>query len=148
MKKVLVVNGPNLNLLGQRETDIYGSVTLNEIENRLRDQAAAAGLAITFFQSNHEGELIDCLHAHRGQIDCVLINAGGLTHTSVALHDALRAMECPVIEVHMSNIYRREPFRHQSLVAPAAVGGIFGFGPDSYTLALEAAAKLLSGRTL
>lgn len=140
---VYVLNGPNLNLLGLREPEIYGSDTLDDIAGRLEDRAKALGLAIDMRQSNHEGHLIDWLHeANREGAKAVLLNAGGFTHTSVALHDAIRAVDVPVIEVHLSNPQAREGFRRRSLVARAARGTIAGFGALGYELALDAAARL------
>lgn len=143
MKKILVLNGPNLNLLGNREAGLYGTVTLAHIQERMLQMVKDHEVSMAFFQSNHEGELIDELHAAQGNVDCIIINAGGLTHTSVALHDAIRAVQIPTIEVHMTNIYAREEFRHKSLISPAAVGGIFGFGEKSYYLAVQAAIEVL-----
>lgn len=143
LKKVLVINGPNLNLLGNRETGLYGTTTLTEIEQTLKDKATQAGVQIEFFQSNHEGAILDCLHDAVGKIDCIIINAGALTHYSIALHDALRILSCPIIEVHLTNIYQREDFRHKSYVSYAATGGIFGLGPFGYELALDAALRLM-----
>lgn len=142
--KILVINGPNLNLLGEREPGLYGNRSLEEINAGLGQLAKEKGISLEFFQSNHEGALIDTIQAARGSFDGIIINAGGLTHTSVALHDALKATDLPVFEVHISNIYQREVFRHQSLISPVAVGGIFGLGPMGYRLALEAACELLA----
>ena len=143
MRKILVLNGPNLNRLGTREPDVYGSDTLDDIAERLHDQAAALGLEIDLRQSNHEGHLIDWLHEAADEgVHAVLLNAGGLTHTSVALRDAISAIPTPVIELHLSNPHARERFRHRSLIAPVCVGSIAGFGAGSYTLALDAAARL------
>jgi 3-dehydroquinate dehydratase-2 len=140
---VFVLNGPNLNLLGSREPEIYGAETLDEIAGRLEDRARALGLEVDVRQSNHEGHLIDWLHEAQGSgAKAVLLNAGGLTHTSVALHDAMKAIRVPVIEVHLSNPHARERFRHRSYVAKAAKGTIAGFGAQGYILALEAAAAL------
>ncbi|MEQ8174423.1 MAG: type II 3-dehydroquinate dehydratase [Syntrophomonadaceae bacterium] len=142
--RILVINGPNLNLLGSREKDIYGSRTWSELETELKEAAGNMGLEVSFFQSNHEGELIDRIHqAHKENYQMLILNAGALTHYSIALHDALKAISLPAIEVHMSNIYQREEFRHKSYLSPAVVGGIFGFGAMSYHLALAAAAQLL-----
>lgn len=141
-KTVFVLNGPNLNLLGMREPDIYGSVTLDDIAGRLEDQAHELNLEVDIRQSNHEGHLVDWLHeAAADEAQAVILNAGALTHTSVALHDAIKAIEVPVIEVHISNPAAREIFRHKSLVAPVAKGTICGFGASGYELALGAAAK-------
>ena len=132
---VFVLNGPNLNLLGTREPEIYGYETLDEIHAGLALRATELGLDIDFFQSNWEGALIDRLHVR--DFDVVVLNAGGLTHTSVALHDCIKAMPFPVVEVHMSNIHAREPFRHHSAIAPACVGSVAGFGWRSYGAALR-----------
>lgn len=140
---VYVLNGPNLNLLGLREPEIYGSDTLDDIAGMLEDRARALGLEIDLRQSNHEGHLIDWLHEAQAQrARAVLLNAGGFTHTSVALHDAIKSVKTPVIEVHLSNPHRREAFRHTSLIGQAAKGTIAGFGALSYLLALEAAARI------
>ncbi len=140
---VFVLNGPNLNLLGLREPEIYGHDTLDDIADALHDQALGLGLTVDMRQSNHEGHLIDWLHeANALPARAVLLNGGGLTHTSVALHDAIKSISVPVIEVHLSNPHRRESFRHQSYIGMAARGTIAGFGLLSYVLALDAAAKL------
>lgn len=140
---VYVLNGPNLNLLGLREPEIYGHETLDDIAGRLEDRATALGLEIDLRQSNHEGHLVDWLHEAQEQgARAVLLNAGALTHTSVALYDAIRSIRTPVIEVHLSNPHAREAFRHKSYVGMAAKGSIAGFGATSYLLALEAAASL------
>jgi 3-dehydroquinate dehydratase-2 len=140
---IYVLNGPNLNLLGTREPEIYGADTLDEIAGTLEDRARELGLAVDVRQSNHEGHLIDWLHEAQAEgAKAVLLNAGGFTHTSVALHDAIKAIATPVIEVHLSNPHARESFRHRSLVAKAARGTIAGFGALSYVLALDAAARL------
>ena len=141
--KVYVLNGPNLNLLGAREPHIYGADTLDDIADRLEDRAKGLGLRVEIRQSNHEGHLIDWLHEAGAEgAKAVILNPGGLTHTSVALHDAVKALSVPVIEVHLSNPAAREPFRHKSLVAPAARGTIAGLGALGYELALDAAARL------
>ena len=143
MRKVYVLNGPNLNLLGTREPEIYGSETLDDIAAALHDQAGELRIEIEVRQSNHEGHLIDWLHeASATGAHAVILNAGGFTHTSVALRDAVAAVQTPVIEVHLSNPHAREDFRHISLVGRAARGTIAGFGALSYMLALEAAARL------
>ena len=140
---VFVLNGPNLNLLGTREPEIYGSDTLDEIAGRLEDRARELGLEIDLRQSNHEGHLIDWLHeAQASDARAVLLNAGALTHTSVALYDAIKAIRTPVIEVHLSNPHAREPFRRKSYVGRAAKATIAGLGAQGYLLALEAAAAL------
>jgi 3-dehydroquinate dehydratase-2 len=136
--KILVLHGPNLNLLGEREPEIYGRATLAEIDAKLRDQAAASGASVESFQSNHEGALIDRIQAARRTHQAIIINPGGLTHSSVALRDALAATGLPVVEVHLSNIYAREPFRHVSYVSGIALGQISGLGAKGYELALEA----------
>ena len=140
---IYVLNGPNLNLLGLREPEIYGSDTLDDIAGRLEDKAKALGLTIDMRQSNHEGHLIDWLHEAQAKgAKAVLLNAGGFSHTSVALHDAVRAVTVPVIEVHLSNPQARESYRRRSLIASAAKGSIAGFGALGYELALDAAARL------
>jgi len=140
---VFVLNGPNLNLLGLREPEIYGSDTLDDIAGRLEDRARALDLVIDMRQSNHEGHLIDWLHeANALPARAVILNPGGFTHTSVALHDAIKSITVPVIEVHLSNPHAREDFRHRSFVGMAARGTVAGFGALSYMLALDAAAKL------
>jgi 3-dehydroquinate dehydratase-2 len=142
-KLVFVLNGPNLNLLGTREPEIYGSDTLDDIAGMLDDRAQALGLTIDLRQSNHEGHLIDWLHEARSVgAAAVILNAGALTHTSVALYDAIKGISVPVIEVHLSNPHARESFRHKSFVSPVAKGVIAGFGAKGYLLALEAAAAL------
>ena len=140
---VFVLNGPNLNLLGMREPDIYGHDTLDDIAAMLEDRGVELGLSVDLRQSNHEGHLIDWLHEAQAEgARAVLLNAGAFTHTSVALHDAIKAITVPVIEVHLSNPHKREAFRHRSYVGMAAKATIAGFGPLSYLLALDAAAKL------
>ncbi len=135
--RILVLHGPNLNLLGRREPDVYGSATLADIDAALESAAARLGVTTTTLQSNHEGVLIDSIHVAINDSDGILINAGGYTHTSVALRDALAAGP-PAVEVHLSNIHAREDFRRRSVIAPVCVGGVYGFGADSYTLGLEA----------
>lgn len=140
---IFVLNGPNLNLLGLREPEIYGSDTLDDIAGRLEDRAQELGLEIDLRQSNHEGHLIDWLHEAQGTgARAVIINPGAYTHTSIALYDAIKSIQTPVIEVHLSNPHKREEFRHISYVGRAAHGTIAGFGATSYMLALEAAARL------
>ncbi|HEX8620786.1 MAG TPA: type II 3-dehydroquinate dehydratase [Allosphingosinicella sp.] len=140
---IYVLNGPNLNLLGTREPEIYGADTLDEIAGRLEDRARELGVEVEIRQSNHEGHLIDWLHEAQAQAaKAVILNAAGFTHSSVALHDAVRAISTPVIEVHLSNPQARESFRRRSLIASAARGSIAGFGALSYLLALDAAVRL------
>ena len=143
--RVYVLNGPNLNLLGQREPDIYGRTTLADIGKMAEKRAKSLGLAVDFRQSNHEGELVEWVQEARTKAAAVIINAGAYTHTSVALHDALRTLNCPVVEVHLSNTFAREEFRHQSLVSPVATGVIVGLGTEGYLLAVDAVASLLKG---
>lgn len=138
MRHILVMNGPNLNLLGVREPGIYGDVSLEAIRTRLEREAQALDAQVEFYQSNHEGDLVDCLHAHMGRVDGVILNAGAYTHTSVALRDAITATRLRVIEVHLSNVHAREEFRHHSYLAAVCQGVICGFGWKSYLLALQA----------
>lgn len=140
---VLVLHGPNLNLLGQREPQIYGTDTLAEIDASLRQAGDAAGVEVRCHQSNHEGALIDLIQAARGTVAAVVINAGGLTHTSVALRDAIAASELPAVEVHLSNLAKREDFRHRSLLGAVCVGTVAGFGAMGYLLGLQAAVDII-----
>ena len=142
----LILNGPNLNMLGVRQPEIYGYETLADVETMCRDKGRALGLGVDFRQSNHEGELITWVQEARGAAAGVIINAAGLTHTSVALMDSLMLIEAPVIEVHLSNIHKREAFRHHSYVSKAATGSIAGFGANTYVLALDALAGLIGDR--
>ncbi len=137
---VLVLHGPNLNLLGQREPGIYGLLSLSDINRLLEQEALEAAVKISILQSNHEGVLVDTIHHAFGQHQGILINAGAYTHTSVAIRDALASVNLPTVEVHLSNIYRREEFRHHSYIAPIAIGQISGFGAQSYLLGLQALA--------
>lgn len=139
MKRVLVIHGPNLNMLGLREPGIYGTVKLADIDNRLKATASEAGVYLETFQSNSEGEIITRIQEARGIYDCLIVNPGALTHTSIGIRDALLAAEVPSIEVHITNVYRREPFRHASMIADVVLGRILGFGDRSYDLALRAA---------
>lgn len=145
MPTVYVLNGPNLNLLGSRETSVYGAMTLADIETLCGLAAKKHGLELVFKQSNHEGELVDWLHEAKAKAAGVVINPGAYTHTSIALQDAIRAIGLPVIEVHLSNIFAREEFRHHSYVSPVARGVICGLGPDGYGLAIDGLAAVLRG---
>jgi len=147
MWRVLVLNGPNLNLLGEREPHLYGSATLDAIMEQVRQYAATRQIEIEHLQSNHEGALIDALHQARGRIHGVILNAGALTHTSYALRDAIAALQIPTVEVHLTNIYAREEFRRHSVIAPVCVGQISGFGAFSYLLAVDALHAILSRST-
>ena len=143
-KRILVLNGPNLNLLGSREPGIYGGTTLAEINEMIKVHAKKLEVdEIEFLQSNFEGELVEAVQKARGRYDFILLNAGALTHYSIALRDAIAAIPVPVIEIHLSNIYRREEFRHKSVIAPVVMGQISGFGADSYIAALEVAVRKL-----
>jgi 3-dehydroquinate dehydratase II len=140
MRKLLVVNGPNLNLLGSREPEIYGTATLGEIEDLVRRRAGELGCQVSFFQSNSEGAVLDCLQSEASSVAGVVLNPGALTHYSYALYDCLRALPVPVVEVHLSNLHargEREPFRSRTVTAPAAVGVITGLGPKGYLMAME-----------
>jgi len=143
--KILCLNGPNLNLLGQRESAIYGQTTLAEIESHVRKRAAQLGATTEFRQSNVEGELVNWIQEARDRFDVIVLNAAAYTHTSVALRDAIAAVGIPTIEVHLTNIHAREKFRHKSLIAPVCVGQIAGFGPNSYVLAIDAAVNINEG---
>jgi 3-dehydroquinate dehydratase-2 len=145
--KVLVLHGPNLNLLGSRETDVYGTATLASIVEELAALASELGVEIESFQSNGEGEIVSAIQRARGTHDGILINPAAYTHTSVAIRDALLAYGGPIVEVHLSNIHRREEFRHRSLMADVAVGQVLGFGPASYLLGLRALAGVLASRS-
>ena len=136
--KILFLNGPNLNLLGQREPEVYGRATLSDIEGKVRERAATLKVGIDFRQSNLEGELVDWIQQAKGEFDVIVINAAAYTHTSIALRDAIAAVGIPTIEIHLSNVHAREEFRHKSLIAPVCWGQITGFGQKSYILALEA----------
>ena len=145
MSQVLVLNGPNLNLLGTREPDKYGALTLADIENQLRHEASELGVSVDFFQSNSEGALIDRVQAATTEgVAVVIINPGGYSHTSIALRDAFLSVSLPLIEIHVSNIYQREPFRHHSYFSDIAVGTLAGFGPSGYSMALRAAAARIN----
>ena len=138
MKKIIILNGPNLNLLGEREKSQYGNFTLKDIEKKCKYYGSENNLSINLFQSNIEGELVEKIQVSRNKEDGLIINAGGYTHTSVAIHDALKIIKIPIIELHISNIYNREEFRHKSLISKVAKGVICGFGADGYIMALNA----------
>lgn len=145
-RKILVLHGPNLNLLGQREPELYGKTTLQQINVGLKQRALEKGYLLETFQSNHEGALVDRIQEAAGKVDLIIINPAAFTHYSIALRDALLAVDMPVIEVHLSNIYQREEFRHHSVVASLALGQICGFGPLGYQLALQAGLDYLAGK--
>ena len=143
--KILVIHGPNLNLLGTRESDIYGLKTLEDINSSLKDLSTELGVEIEIRQSNHEGEIVDAIQKS-GDFEALLINPAAYTHTSVAIRDAIAAVQIPAVEIHLSNIYKREEFRHTSLISPVAFGQISGFGPDSYNLGLRAAVSIANAK--
>ena len=138
MPRILVLHGPNLNLLGTREPEIYGSTTLDDINKMIAERAAEAGIETAFYQSNHEGDLVDAIQQANHKFDFIIFNAAAFTHYSIAIRDAIAAIDVPVIEVHISNIHQREEFRHTSVLAPVAMGQICGLGVESYLAALEA----------
>jgi len=138
MKHIFIINGPNLNLLGERDQSLYGKLTLNDIENDLTEKADKLNFELKFFQSNIEGEIISAIQDARKLADGIIINAGAYSHTSIAIRDALEILSCPIIEVHLSNIYKRESFRNHSHISSVATGVICGLGPDVYSLALTA----------
>ena len=144
MTKILLIHGPNLNLLGQREPEVYGKVTIEEINQNVKKEANTEGITVEIMQSNHEGEIVDIIGKAKDNFEGIIINPAAYTHTSVAIRDAISAAGIPTIEVHLSNIYSREEFRHTSLVAPVALGQISGFGKYSYILAIKAIAKILN----
>ena len=146
MKKILVIHGPNLNLLGKREPEVYGKITLKKINDELKKKAQALKVEVRIFQSAHEGEIVEAIGKSGEWAEAIVINPAAYTHTSVAIRDAILAVGVPAVEVHLSNIYKREEFRHKSLIAPAATGQISGFGLHSYILGLEAAVGLLKNR--
>lgn len=137
MIRILVIHGPNLNLLGTREPGVYGVDTLERVNSRITDWASSSGIEVQVFQSNHEGAILDEIHSGLGKVDGILINPGAFGHYSYAIRDAIASVGIPAVEVHLSNIYAREPFRHTSVIAPVAVGQVSGFGPQSYILGLE-----------
>ena len=138
MASVLILNGPNLNLLGTRQPEVYGTTTLSDVEDLCKTHGQAIGLSVSFEQSNHEGALVDAIHAARGTHAGIILNAGAYTHTSIALMDAIASVELPAIELHLSNVHAREPFRHKSYIAQVCMGIICGFGAQGYVLALDA----------
>ncbi len=142
MKRILVIHGPNLNLLGEREAAIYGTETLETINAKIREEASQHQVKVEAFQSNHEGSIVDKIQEAKGAFDAIIINPAALTHYSISIRDAIAATEMPVVEVHLSNIYRREDFRKTSVIAPVAVGQISGFGSDGYVLAIRAIVQL------
>ena len=144
MDKIIILNGPNLNLLGEREKNQYGSFTLKDIEEKCKDFAKKNNIVLSLFQTNIEGELIQIIQNSRNEQQGLIINAGGYTHTSVAIHDALKILKIPIIDLHISNIYNREDFRHKSLISKVAKGIICGFGADGYIMALKAMTKYLN----
>jgi 3-dehydroquinate dehydratase-2 len=144
LPRIVVIHGPNLNLLGTREPEIYGRTTLKQIDEDLRARGTKLGLAVETFQSNHEGAIVDKVQQSRGVAAGIIVNAGGLTHTSVSLRDAIAAAQVPTVEVHLSNLYKREEFRHHSFLAPVCTGQIAGLGAIGYLLALEALAEIVS----
>ena len=143
MRKILVIHGPNLNLLGTREVDVYGSVTIDDINKDLKKAAQAKKVTLEIMQSDHEGDIVEKIGKAKGRVDAILINPAAYTHTSVAIRDAISAVDIPTVEVHLSNIYGREEFRHTSLIAPVVKGQVSGFGKVSYLLGLEAVLSLI-----
>ena len=143
MKNIAVIHGPNLNLLGQREPEVYGKDTISDINQRINQKADKLNVKVNIFQSNHEGEIVDFIQKNYDKCDGIVINPGGLTHYSIVLRDALVAVQIPVLEVHISNIYKREEFRHKSVIAPIAEGQITGLGVQGYSLALEALINII-----
>lgn len=146
MTRILILNGPNLNMLGLRQPEVYGATTLGDIEAMCRSHGDSRAVAVSFDQSNHEGALVDAIQAARGHQDGIVLNAGAYTHTSVALYDAILSCELPTVEVHISNVFAREPFRHHSYISPVALGQICGFGPHGYILAMDALISHLSAK--
>ena len=148
MFNILIINGPNLNLLGEREKDKYGNVSLKDVEKNCHSFSKSNNLNLKFFQSNIEGEIVNEIQKARKNQNCIIINAGGYTHTSVAIHDALKILKIPIIELHITNIYKREGFRHKSLISEVATGIICGMGTEGYTLALKASINLLKNENI
>lgn len=146
MSKVLIVNGPNINLIGSREKDVYGAMSYEELCEKLKSEAASLGQALTIFQSNHEGELVDRIQSARGAFDIIIINPGAYTHTSVAIRDALLAVDMPCIELHISNVHKREEFRKHSYISDIADGIIIGLGTEGYFLALKGVQTVIKAR--
>ena len=144
--KILVIHGPNLNMLGTREPELYGKTTLDEVNKNLKKVGETKGLSVETFQSNHEGAIVEKIQKARGEIDGLIINPAAYTHTSVAIRDAVLLLDAPVVEIHLSNIYRREPFRHKSMTADVATAQLAGFGAYSYSMALEAVARMIRGK--
>jgi len=142
--KILVIHGPNLNMLGKREPEIYGNTTLDDINKHLSEKAVKLDCSVDTFQSNHEGDIVEKIQDIKGKYDGLIINSAAYTHTSVAIRDAILLLDIPVIEIHLSNIYKREPFRHKSMLADAVFGQITGFGVNSYLLAMDAIADLIT----
>ena len=143
MFKIIIINGPNLNLLGEREKDKYGNTSIEEIKKNCLSFSKEHNINLTFFQSNVEGEIVNEIQNARNNQNCLIINAGGYTHTSVAIHDALKVLKIPIIELHITNIYKREEFRHKSLISDVVTGGIFGLGSEGYILAIISMQKIL-----
>ena len=143
MNKIIILNGPNLNLLGEREKSQYGNISLEEIEKNCNEYALKNNIKLSMFQSNIEGELVEKIQTSRNSQDGLIVNAGGYTHTSIAIHDALKILKIPIIELHISNIYNREEFRHKSLISKVAKGVVCGFGAEGYIMSLEAMKKIL-----
>ncbi len=146
MSRILIINGPNINLLGSREKDVYGAMTYDELCKKLESEAASLGEELSIFQSNHEGELVDRIQSARDEFDVIIINPGGYTHTSVAIRDALLAVDMPCIEIHISNVHKREEFRKHSYISDIADGVIAGLGTDGYFLALRGAQSVVKAR--
>ena len=147
MPKILVIHGPNLNLLGSREIDVYGNITIDDINKKIKELSKSEGIETDIRQSNHEGEIVDLIQNARGRFDAILINPAAYTHTSVAIRDAVSAAGVPTVEAHLTNIYAREKFRHTSVIAPVAAGQVCGFGPESYVLGFKACVSIIKKGT-